>query len=40
MSSGGRGFPMLDFTQGVLDPWMGILNVQGVVDPRVGLCLL
>jgi hypothetical protein len=41
MSSGGRGSPMLDFTQGVA-PVMVIVysNIQGVVDPRDGHCLL
>ena len=40
MFSGGNRSPMLDFAQGVVAPEMGILNVQGVVDPRDGHCLL
>ena len=31
---------MLDFAQGVVAPRVGTLNVQGVVDPRDGHCLL
>ena len=40
MSSGGRGSPMLDFTQGVVDPRDGHLKCPRVVDPRDGHCLL